>query len=170
MMISERLKTMLNEQVGHELAAHNYYLGMAAYFGLENHDKWAEIFHAQSLEEREHALKIVKFLVDVGAQEEIPSLPPAKVRYGSALDVVKAALENEQKVTAQFQAMAKAALEENDFTSFQFLQWFIEEQVEEESTMERYVDLLSSEREVFKAEMIVSELGEHDEMQEIQSA
>ena len=91
----------------------------------------------------------------------MPSLPAASVNYGSALDVVKAALAQEQKVTAQFQAMAKAAIEESDFTSFQFLQWFIEEQVEEEATMSKYISLLSSEKDEFRAEMIVSELEEH---------
>ena len=160
-MISERLKKMLNEQVGHELGAQHAYLGMAAYFGLQNHDKWADIFHKQSLEERGHALKIVQFLVDVGAQEALPALQAATVTYGSALEVVKAALAQEQKVTSQFHAMAKAALEESDFTSFQFLQWFIEEQVEEEATMEKYIALLSSEKDEFRAEMIVSELEEH---------
>ena len=160
-MISDRLKRMLNEQVGHELSAQHAYLGMAAYFGLQNHDKWADIFHKQSLEERGHALKIIQFLVDVDAQEELPALPAASVSYGSALDVVKAALAQEQKVTAQFQAMAKAAIEESDFTSFQFLQWFIEEQVEEEATMSKYISLLSSEKDEFRAEMIVSELEEH---------
>lgn len=160
-MISKKLKKMLNEQVCHELSAHQAYLGMAAYFGLKNHDKWADIFHKQSMEERGHALKIIQFLVDVDAQEEIPALPAATVTYKSALDVVKAALANEQKVTAQFQAMAKVALAEGDFTSFQFLQWFIEEQVEEEATMDKYVSLLSSEKDEFRAEMIVSELEEH---------
>ena len=160
-MISNRLKQMLNEQVGHELSAQHAYLGMAAYFGLQNHDKWAAIFYEQAMEERGHALKIIKFLVDVDAQQELPALPAASVSYGSALEVVKAALKQEQQVSAQFQAMAKAALEESDFTSFQFLQWFIEEQVEEEAKMEKYIALLSSEKDEFRAEMIVSELEEH---------
>lgn len=80
---------MLNEQVGHELAAHHVYLGMAAYFGQKNLDKWADIFHKQSIEERGHALKIVQFLVDVDAQTEVPAVPAATVTYKSALDVVK---------------------------------------------------------------------------------
>jgi ferritin len=160
-MISKKLAKMLNEQVGHELTAHNIYLGMAAYFGMQDHDKWAEIFHKQSLEERGHATKIIQFLVDVDAQAEIPALPASSVVYKSALEVVKAALTNEQKVTAQFQAMAKAALAENDFTTFQFLQWFIEEQVEEEATMRKFISLLTSEKDEFRAEMIVSELEEH---------
>ena len=160
-MISNRLKQMLNEQVGHELSAQHAYLGMAAYFGLQNHDKWAAIFYEQAMEERGHALKIIKFLVDVDAQQELPALSAASVSYGSALEVVKAALKQEQQVSTQFQAMAKAALEESDFTSFQFLQWFIEEQVEEEAKMEKYIALLSSEKDEFRAEMIVSELEEH---------
>ena len=89
--------------------------------------------------------------------------PSASASYGSALDVVKAALKQEQQVSGQFQAMAKAAIEESDFTSFQFLQWFIEEQVEEEAKMEKYIALLSSEKDEFRAEMIVSELEEHGE-------
>jgi ferritin len=160
-MISKKLQTMLTEQVGHELAASQYYMGMAIYFGLENNDTWANIFKVQSEEERGHAKKIVDFLVDTDTKFDIPAIPLGTTKFASGLEVVEKALANEQQVTTQFHAMAETALSEKDFTSFQFLQWFIEEQVEEESTMDRYITIWKGETNPVRAEMIVAELSEH---------
>ncbi|MGI8924083.1 MAG: ferritin [Fimbriimonadales bacterium] len=160
-MISKKLAKALKEQVGHELGASQIYLGMAAYFGLQDLEKWADIFHKQSVEERGHAMKIIQFLVDVDAAFTIPAVAEAPITYASAMAVIQSALKNEQQVTKQFQAMAQMALDEKDFTSFQFLQWFIEEQVEEEATMRKYESLLKSDPDPFHAEMIVAELEEH---------
>lgn len=160
-MITDKLRDALERQVGHELAASQHYLGIAAYFGLENLDKWADIFYAQSQEEREHALKIIRFLIDVDKPFTFPSVAESKTSYGSAQEALQWALDNERQVTKQFKDMAEAALQEKDYTAFQFLQWFIEEQVEEEATMDKYVALLKSEANPFRAEMIISELEEH---------
>lgn len=160
-MISKKLQKMLAEQVGNELTASQAYMGMSIYFGLENNDTWANIFKEQSEEERGHAKKIVDFLVDTDTSFEIPAVPAGTTKYKSGLEVVEKALANEQQVTKQFHAMAEAALAEKDYTSFQFLQWFIEEQVEEESTMDRYITIWKGETNPVRAEMIVAELAEH---------
>ncbi|MBA3725029.1 MAG: ferritin [Armatimonadetes bacterium] len=160
-MISKKLAKALKEQVGHELGASQIYLGMAAYFGLQDLEKWADIFHKQSVEERGHAMKIIQFLIDVDAAFTLPAVSEAPTTYDSAMEVIQSALKNEQLVTKQFQTMAQMALDEKDFTSFQFLQWFIEEQVEEEATMRKYESLLKSDPDPFRAEMIVAELEDH---------
>lgn len=161
-MINEKLKSALATQIGHEFQASQGYLGIAIYFGLQNLDTWADIFYKQSQEEREHGMRIVRFLVDTSDSFTIPAVAEGKTTYSSALDAIKWAVENERQVTKQFHDMAATALEVKDFTVFQFLQWFIEEQVEEESTMERYITLLEGESNAVRAEMIVSELKEHE--------
>lgn len=143
-MISKKLTDLLAAQIGHELFASHYYLGIAAYFSDLNLDKWADFFHRQSLEERGHALKVARFLLDVDVKFEIPAVAGCPTRFKSPVDAAKTALGNEQKVTKQFHTMTEAALAEKDYTSFQFLQWFIGEQIEEEATMQKIVDLFET--------------------------
>ena len=151
-MISDRLAKLLIEQIGHELRAHQLYLGMAVYFQRQSLDRWAKLFRDQSIEEAGHATKVMDFLVDVEVNFELPALKAATTRYGSALQVVQTALESERRVTAQFHEMSRAALEENDYTTHQFLQWFIEEQVEEERKAQSLIDLVESGINLFQAE------------------
>lgn len=156
-VISKKLTSMLTEQVGYEFGASQFYLAGAAYFGRMGLDKWKQIFSEQSDEERMHARKIVDFLVDVGVEFDLPSVPPAKTKFKSPLDAVKAALANEQKVTKQFNDMAAAAISEKDFTSFQFLQWFIQEQVEEEAKMGKLVQVVGSGTDLYQQEDVGEE-------------
>lgn len=160
-MVSEKLKQRLVEQIGNEFNASQQYLGIAVYFGLQNLDTWADIFYKQSAEEHEHGMKILRFLVNTIDGFTLPAIPEGKSSYSSAIEAIQWSLNNERQVTKQFNDMAAAALEEKDFTSFQFLQWFIQEQVEEEASMERYVTLLQAEGNPVKAEMILAELEEH---------
>lgn len=148
-MISKPLRKLLHEQIGHELGASQAYLAAAVYFARQGLDGWADAFYKQSDEERGHALKIVRFLVDVGADFDFPALPVSKPDFKSALDVVEKSLAWEQGVTKQFHAMADAALANKDYTSFQFVQWFIEEQVEEEALMGKYADMIRSGENLF---------------------
>ncbi len=154
-MISQRLQKMLIEQVGSELSAHSLYMGMSIYFERQSLSRWAKLFRSQSMEEAGHAEKIMQFLVDNDIVFDMPALKSAKTRYNSALDAAKATLASEQRVTGQFQAMATAALEEADHTSFEFLQWFIEEQVEEERKAQGLIDLIDSGINLFQAEPLL---------------
>src|SRR5688500_16194825 len=129
-MVKPALEKLLNEQIGHELGASNAYLGIAVFFAGQSLDHWAGIFYKQAEEEREHAMKIVRFLVDVEAKIAIPAIKEQTTSYKSGLAAVQWSLENERTVTGQFHTMAETALKEKDYTTFQFLQWFIEEQVE----------------------------------------
>lgn len=158
-MIKANLEQALNEQIGHELSASNAYLGIAGYFAGESLDRWAAFFYKQSEEEREHALKIVRFLIDVGASLRIPAIPEQPTSYKSGLAAVEWALNNERTVTSQFHRMADMALAEKDYTTFQFLQWFIGEQVEEESSMQKLIDLIKGEENLFIAEELLPKHG-----------
>ncbi|AEB12246.1 ferritin [Marinithermus hydrothermalis] len=151
-MISEKLREMLVDQIGAEHTAAQRYLAMAAYFARQGLDGWAAFFFRQSEEEREHAMRIVRFLLDVGADLTFPAVPEAQPRFASALEAVQKALAWEQEVTRSFHRMAETALAEKDYTTFQFLQWFIEEQVEEEATMGKLVQIVESGVNLFQAQ------------------
>jgi bacterioferritin B len=156
-MISQRLAKLLIEQVGHELKAHQLYLGMAIHFERQSLSRWAKLLRDQSTEEAEHATKIMDFLTDNEVAFDLPALKSATTRYTSATEVLKRALESERQVSAQFDEMAKAALDEGDYTSHQFLLWFIEEQVEEERKVQALIDLVESGINLFQAEPLLDQ-------------
>lgn len=151
-MITKPLLKLLNEQIGHELSASQAYLAVAVYFAKMGLDGWAAFFYRQSDEERGHAMKIVRFLVDTDGEFDFPAVSAAKPKFKSPLEAVEKCLKWEQQVTQQFHRMCDVALANKDYTTFQFLQWFVEEQVEEEATMQKLIqiiqigsDLLTSE-------------------------
>lgn len=158
-MISDRVRDLLIAQVGHELNAHQAYYGISLYFEGQSLKKWARLFHAQSIEEAQHASKIISFLVDNEVAFDLPALGTATTRYASARDAVGAALESELRVTSQFDALASAAQAAADHRGLQFLQWFIEEQVEEERTIRELLDLIDSGINLFAAEQLLDVEG-----------
>lgn len=158
-MISSKLAQKLKEQVGHELGAHQQYLAIGTYFAQQNLDKWSALFYQQAAEEKEHAMKIVQFLTDSGEAVHFPAIAAASTGFKSAADAVSQALQWEHTVTEQFQSMAKIALAESDFVGFGFLQWFLEEQVEEVSSMEKYLALVKSDINLFQAEALLDVEG-----------
>jgi ferritin len=154
-MISDRLSALLVEQIGSELTAHQAYMGMSIYFERESLKKWAGVFRAQALEEAGHAEKIMAFLIDNEVAFDLPPLRGATTQFKSAKAAVEAALASEIRVTGQFDAMAAAARAEDDHRAFQFLQWFIDEQVEEERTARSLLDLVNSGINLFQAEPLL---------------
>ncbi|HRF60307.1 MAG TPA: ferritin [Fimbriimonadaceae bacterium] len=154
-MISKKVASLLEEQIGHELWASQKYLSMAIWFAGQNLGGFSEFFMKQSAEERGHALKIVHFLTEVGLTPNLAAIDAAGPKYKDALDCANQALQNEQTVTKQFHKMAKTALAEDDYTSFEFLQWFIKEQVEEEASMEHLIALISSGLNLFQVEALL---------------
>jgi len=131
MLISKELAKAINEQIGHEFGASMQYLGIAAYFEKEKLKLLAKLFLDQAEEEREHALKFVRYLLDTGADLKIPAIPAATYSFTSAEAAVKAALDWEMGVTAQITKLMDVAQAKNDYLSQNFLQWFIDEQLEE---------------------------------------
>jgi ferritin len=154
-MISDRVRELLIEQVGHELSAHQKYFGISLYFEGLSLKKWARLFHGQSVEEAQHASKIIAFLIDNEVSFDLPALGPATTQFATAKAAVETALESELRVTGQFDALARAAQDAGDHRSLQFLDWFIEEQVEEERTMRELLDLIESGINLFAAEQLL---------------
>ena len=154
-MIAQKPKQLLIVQVGSELSAHQTYMGISLYFTRQSLNGWAKFFHAQAVEEAEHGAKIINFLIDNGVEFSLPPVGGATMSYASARAAVEVAQASEAKVTAQFEALANAAREAADNRTLQFVQWFIEEQVEEERTMAALLDLIGSGVNLFQAEALL---------------
>jgi ferritin len=125
----------LNEQVGHEFAASQQYLAIAVYYDDETLPRLAAFFYAQALEERNHALMMIQYLLDAGVEAPVPGVDGPQTGFADVVAPVALALEQERRVSAQISALAGIAREESDYTSEQFMQWFIKEQVEEVASM-----------------------------------
>ena len=142
MMVSEKMATALNNQVKNEFFAYWTYLQMSYSFnsmGLTVFSKW---YHEQAMEEQGHAMKIADYLLDQGAKVELLSLDKPKADYKSAEEVVQAALDHEIMVTRQINALASLAREEHDYATENFLQYYVQEQVEEVATATELLDLV----------------------------
>ena len=158
-MISSAAQKLLVAQVAHELSAHQTYMGISLYFSRESLNGWARFFHEQAVEEAGHGWKIITFLVDNEVEFALPQVGGAPTTYKTAREAVETAQASERRVTAQFEALANAARDANDNRTLQFLQWFIEEQVEEERTMAALLDLVDSGINLFQAEDLLASLA-----------
>ena len=134
-MAAPRFTDQLNVQIGNELAAHNQYLACAVYYDALTMPQMAAFFYAQALEERAHAMMMVRYLLDTDAAVEIPAVEAPVNTFADVVAPVQLALEQEKRVTEQVNGLLRIAREEHDFASEQFMQWFIKEQVEEVATM-----------------------------------
>jgi ferritin len=134
-MVAPRFADQLNVQIGNEFAAHNQYLACAVHYDALTMPQMAAFFYAQALEEREHAMMMVKYLLDTDAPVSIPGVEAPVSQFADVVAPVQLALDQERAVTEQVNALVRIAREENDYASEQFMQWFIKEQVEEVATM-----------------------------------
>ncbi len=130
-MTDSRYLQLLREQIGHEFDAHQQYVAIAVWFDGQDLPQLARHYYRQAIEERNHALMIVRYLLDRGLPVEIPSGGPVRNDFTSVLDPISLALAQEQQVTEQIEAIFRAAREEGDALGEQFLLWFLKEQVEE---------------------------------------
>lgn len=134
-MPSGRFLSQLTEQIGHEFAASQQYVACAVHYDGETLPRLASFFYAQALEERNHAMMMVRYVLDADAVPELPGTPAPKCRFDGIVEPVELALSQERRVTEQINALAALAREEGDYQSEQFLQWFLKEQVEEVASM-----------------------------------
>lgn len=138
-MISEKIATLINEQITKEQYAAQYYLSMSAWFSAKDLDGIANYFRVQSKEELMHADKMFDYLNDVGSEIIIGKIDQPPHVFADAKDVFEKALEHEKIVTQSIFNILKNANEEGDFATVSFLQWFVNEQVEEEASASQLV-------------------------------
>ena len=125
----------LNEQIANEFAAHQQYVACAVYYEAETLPQLAGFFYRQALEERGHAMMMIRYLLDTGAEVITPGITAPRVTFADVVEPVALALAQEREVSEQINALAATARDERDFAAEQFVQWFIAEQIEEVATM-----------------------------------
>ena len=154
MLISDKMNQELNKQIGSELGASNQYVNVAAYFDNEGLSELSGFFFRQSAEERVHAMRFVDYVLDAGGKVAVPAIEAPPSEIDSAEKAVELSLNWEMQVTGQINALMDLAIEENDHITQEFLRWFIDEQLEEVSTME---ELLSVVRRAGDANLLFVE-------------
>lgn len=154
MMIGKELNDAINAQIGAEFGASLQYVAIATYFDGEALKKLAALFYKQAEEENEHAMKFIKYLVDTGGEVRIPAVAAPKATFGSAEEAVKLSLDWEMEVTRQINGLYDIARATNDYAGQNFLNWFVEEQVEEVNSMD---NLLKVVRRVGERNIIMME-------------
>jgi ferritin len=161
-MISQDLAGAINEQVGHEFGASMQYLEIASYFDDQNLRLLAKIFFEQAEEEREHAMKFIRYLLDTNGGVRIPAIPAPKADFSSAEEAVEAALNWEIEVTGQINRLYSMAVQENDYLAQSFLQWYVDEQLEEVSKMDALLSVVrrAGERNLLMVEAYLAHLDE----------
>jgi ferritin len=135
MLVSQKIIDAINRQIGMEFAASLQYDAIGAHFDAVSLPRLAKHFYQQSSEERGHAHRFMKFVLDAGSRVIIPAIEAPVPDFKFAKDAVKLSLDQEIKVTQAINSLYDMALKENDHITSIFLQWFIKEQVEEVSSM-----------------------------------
>ncbi len=143
-MLSKKMYDVLNAQVNHELESEYIYLQLAAWSKANNLEGFSNWMKHQAEEEREHAMKIHDFLIDNEHEVILTGIDKPKLNIKSAVDVFRASLKHEQKITKNIHDCYTVALAEKCYKSQIMLQWFIEEQVEEEANAKSVLDKLET--------------------------
>ena len=134
-MPDSRFSQSLNQQVAHEFAASQQYIAIAVHYDNDALQLLAAYFYAQALEERNHAMMMVQYLMDADLPVTVPGVEPPITSFTSLSAPIALALDQEKRVSAQIADLVALAREDGDFQSEQFLQWFLKEQVEEVASM-----------------------------------
>lgn len=141
-MISKKMEKALNEQINAELYSAYLYLSMESYFKSLNHNGFANWMRVQTQEEVSHAMKIYDFINERGGRVMLKAIEGPETQWKSSLEVFEAIYNHEQKVTALINGLVDLAIEEKDHATNSFLQWFVNEQVEEEASADEIVQQL----------------------------
>ncbi len=146
-MSEKSFAAALNEQIANEFAASQQYVGMAVYYDAETLPRLAHFFYRQALEEREHAMMMVQYLLDVGEEVHIPDIKAQETSYSDGVTPVRKALEQERRVGEEIFALFELAREVKDYRAEQFMQWFVKEQVEEVALMGDLLNVVERAKE-----------------------
>jgi len=132
----------LNGQIGYEFAASQQYVAIAAYYDSQTLPQLAAHFYRQAVEERNHAMMIVQYLLDADEEVVVPGVDAPQTDFPSPVAPVELALDQEKRVTSQIVDLVKLAREEGDLVGEQFLHWFLQEQREEVASMMELLHVL----------------------------
>jgi len=147
-MPAERFVTALNDQVAAEFAASHQYVAIAAYYESITLPQLAGFFYRQAVEERGHALMMVKYLLDTSSPVTLGPIDAPRTDFTDHIAPIELALEQERAVSGRISELFEVARGEGDYLSEQFVQWFLKEQVEEEATMSELLEVAERVREL----------------------
>ena len=138
----------LNEQVADEFAASHQYVAIAAHYEAETLPQLAGFFYRQAIEERGHAMMMIKYLLETDSPVRLRDVAGPSAEFGDHIAPIRLALEQERKVSGQISELFSVAREEGDYLSEQFVQWFLKEQVEEVATMTELLDVAERTQQI----------------------
>jgi ferritin len=148
-----RFTDALNQQIAYEFGASQQYIAIAVYYDAQTLPQLAAHFYRQAVEERNHAMIMVQYLLDSDENVVIPAVEAPQVAFGDDVEPVRLALDQEKRVTGQIQQLAVTAREEGDLVAEQFMHWFLQEQREEVASMSSLLDVVSrSQSDVMRVE------------------
>jgi ferritin len=147
-VLSERFVDALNDQIAREFAAAHQYVGIGAHYAAQTFPQLSAFFYEQADEEREHAMKMVTYMVDRDANVHFGAIEEPRADFPDHVAPIRHALEQEKRVTVQINGLFEIARETRDYQSEQFLQWFLEEQVEEEAAMSDLLEVAERTRQI----------------------
>ena len=149
-----RFHDAVNEQIGYEFAASQQYIAIAVYYDGETLPGLAAHFYRQAVEERNHAMMLVQYLLDADEKITVPAVIAPKTAFKDSVEPVALALDQEKRVTEQIAALVALAREENELVGEQFLHWFLQEQREEVASMS---DLLALVKRASESNLLLAE-------------
>lgn len=139
-MLSSKVSSALNKQIELEASSSQYYLAMASWAETQGLNGVAGFLYTHADEERMHMLKLIKFVNERGGHGIVPSLDQPPAKFKSVKAVFEEILKHEVKVTNEINKLVEITLKERDYTTHNFLQWYVSEQIEEESLARQIVD------------------------------
>jgi ferritin len=142
MLTSQKVIDAINEQIGYEFSASLQYYAIGAHFASEALPQFSAHFFQQAEEEKGHALRFIKYVVDAGGRVLIPAIEAPQSKFKTPEKAIKLSLDQEVHVTQQINALVGLARMENDYITINFLQWFLTEQLEEVSSMDNLLKIV----------------------------
>lgn len=160
MLTNQKIIDAINEQIGYEFSASLQYFAIASHFAADALPQLSQHFFKQAEEEKDHALRFMKYVVDAGGRVEIPAIAAPKSKFKTAKDAVKLSLDQEVHVTKQINALVDLARKENDHITINFLQWFLTEQLEEVSSMDNLLKIVDrADNNLLQADEYLARVG-----------
>src|SRR5919199_3788897 len=159
MLTSQNVVDAINEQIGYEFSASLQYYAIAAHFAAEALPQLSQHFFRQAEEEKGHALRFMKYVVDAGGRVVIPAIEAPKSNFKAPEDAVKLSLDQEVHVTQQINGLVELARSENDYITINFLQWLLTEQLEEVSSMDNLLKIVQRAGDLLQADEYLARVG-----------
>ncbi|MEV7636824.1 ferritin [Pseudarthrobacter enclensis] len=155
-MATTTFNSLLSTQIGNEFTASQQYIAVATWFANQDLPQLARYFYRQSVEERNHAMMMVQYMLDRDIPFSIPGVPAVRTDFAKVTEPLALALQQEKEVTRNIEDLFRAARAENDALGEQFMLWFLKEQVEEVASMTTLLNIAERADNLFDIENFIA--------------